>query len=234
MNRELKALSALLGYPDAALRAALPEIAEAIGGATRLPGHVKTAIADLIGEFAGSDPYELEAAYVALFDRGRATSLHLFEHVHGESRDRGQAMVSLRELYERAGLALATGELPDYLPAVLEYAALAPAAEAKSMLCECEHILRSIGGALVARESRYAGVIDGLLAYAGAAPIDRQRAVRSQRPERPLDEEWMDEPVTFGPPAACAGSVNCASGVRRGAARAAIATRAVSQSRSEP
>jgi nitrate reductase delta subunit len=213
MNRLLKALSALLGYPDAALRGALPEIAAVIGAADGLPRPIKAALAELIGEMAQSDPYELEAAYVALFDRGRATSLHLFEHVHGESRDRGQAMVSLRETYEQAGLTLEASELPDYLPAVLEYLAVATDEEARGMLADCSHILRAIGEALVERRSRYLAVFDALLATAGEPVIDAARAARAYRSaEKPMDEEWAEEPVIFGPAAGCTLAASCASG----------------------
>ncbi|MCP2937330.1 nitrate reductase molybdenum cofactor assembly chaperone, partial [Salmonella enterica subsp. enterica serovar Typhimurium] len=82
-----------------------------------------------------------EAAYVELFDRGRSTSLHLFEHVHGDSRDRGPAMIDLAQTYEKAGLYLAEGELPDYLPVVLEFVSTQPAREARAFLGEMTHIL---------------------------------------------------------------------------------------------
>jgi nitrate reductase delta subunit len=212
MNRLYKALSALLGYPDAALRAALPEIAVTVGETKMLSRTIKSELADLIGEMAESDPYELEACYVALFDRGRATSLHLFEHVHGESRDRGQAMVSLRETYQGAGLKLGSGELPDFLPAVLEFLALSPEAEARAMLADCSHILRSVGEALAARESRYVAVFEALLALAGEERIDRARAAKRPVEEKPLDDEWVEEPVVFGPSAACGAAAGCGTG----------------------
>src|SRR4029078_2389354 len=95
-----------------------------------------------------ADPLDSEAAYVELFDRGRATSLHLFEHVHGDSRDRGPAMVDLCAMYEKAVLLRAPGELPDYLPVVLEFASTQPAREARAFLGEIAHILAAIFGAL--------------------------------------------------------------------------------------
>ena len=95
----------------------------------------------LIVKLQRADPLDSEAEYVQLFDRGRGTSLHLFEHVHGDSRDRGPAMIDLAQTYEKAGLLLAPGELPDYLPAVLEFASTQPPREAKAFLSEMAHIL---------------------------------------------------------------------------------------------
>ena len=89
MNRTLKALGALLAYPAADLREALPEIAAVLQDDTRLPGAALDAVHELIAELAAGDAMDLEERYVALFDRGRLTSLNLFEHVHGESRERG-------------------------------------------------------------------------------------------------------------------------------------------------
>lgn len=88
----------------------------------------------MIEELASQDLYELQARYVDLFDRSRALSLHLFEHVHGESRDRGQAMVDLKALYESHGLEITASELPDFLPLFLEYLSLRPLEEAKALL----------------------------------------------------------------------------------------------------
>ncbi|MFZ5558729.1 MAG: nitrate reductase molybdenum cofactor assembly chaperone [Pseudomonadota bacterium] len=210
MNLLLKALGALISYPDADLRAALPEIAEAVGGARALPRPLKEDLAALIGEMAAADAYDLEENYVGLFDRGRATSLHLFEHVHGESRDRGQAMVDLRSVYARHGLTLAANELPDYLPAMLEYLALVPEPEARDMLGECAHILRRIGEALAARGSRHSAVFAALLAVAGEKGLDPAAGTQALAAEKPLDEEWAEEPVIFGPQAAWgSGAAGC-------------------------
>jgi nitrate reductase delta subunit len=225
MNLLLKALGALLSYPDAELRAALPEIAEAIGRARTLPRRTKEDLAALIGEMAAADPYELEEGYVGLFDRGRATSLHLFEHVHGESRDRGQAMVDLRGVYARAGLELSARELPDYLPAMLEYLALAPEAEVRDMLGDCAHILRRIGEALAARASRHSAVFAALLAIAGEPGLDAAAGKQALAAEKPMDEEWAEEPVIFGPQAAC-GTATAGCGSRPAVAPVNFVSRA--------
>jgi nitrate reductase delta subunit len=197
----LRALGALLTYPRGELLAALPEIADAIEASPMLPAAERDRLAELIAELRGGDPLLVEERYVQLFDRGRATSLHLFEHVHGESRDRGSAMVDLVAIYERAGLRLAHNELPDYLPVVLEYLSCRDLAEARAMLEDCAHILRGIGEALAQRGSRYAAVPSAVLAAAGLPGLDWSRATEPAPVEPPLDEEWADAPAFAAPEA---------------------------------
>jgi nitrate reductase delta subunit len=195
-----KALGALLTYPNPALVEALPELHAAIVEEGALDRRQRAALKALMHWMAAMDPVELEEAYVELFDRGRATSLHLFEHVHGESRDRGQAMVDLKTLYRKAGLQLAAHELPDFLPAVLEYLSLRPVQEARKLLLDCAHILRALGRQLLKRDSRYAAVIDAVLALSGEEGISAGEAAPELQ-EKTLDEEWAEEPVIFGPAA---------------------------------
>jgi nitrate reductase delta subunit len=141
---------------------------------------------------AARDPIEVEAEYVQLFDRGRSTSLHLFEHVHGDSRDRGPAMVDLLKTYATAGLHLDGRELPDHLCVVLEFASTQPPALAKEFLGEMAHILQAIFSALRQRESAYASVLAAVLELAGqkveAVPVT---------PDEALDASW-EEPAVFG------------------------------------
>ena len=194
----LRALGALLTYPDREFVAALPEIAGAVEEAAPVPRATRQRLAALVDELRRGDRYEIEERYVALFDRGRATSLHLFEHVHGDSRERGQALVDHARVYERAGLRLAPGELPDYLPALLEYLSCRSAAEAREMLGDCAHVLRAVGGRLAGRGSGYAAVFDALLAIAGERGLDWPETTAPAEPEPALDAEWMDAPA-FGP-----------------------------------
>lgn len=139
----------------------------------------------------GVDALDAETAYVETFDRGRATSLHLFEHVHGDSRDRGPAMIDLARTYAAAGLLLKEGELPDYLPAVLEFVSTQPPREARAFLGEIAHLTNAIFGALLERGSPYASVLGALLDLAG----EQARAVEPVV-EPPLDESWV-EPAAF-------------------------------------
>ena len=201
MTIAYKALAALLSYPTAELLAALPEIGAVIDGEAKLRRRERRALSALLAELAACDLIDAQERFVALFDRGRATSLHLFEHVHGESRDRGQAMVDLKATYAQAGLVLKANELPDYLPVLLEFLSLQPDAVARDMLEDCAHIVRRIGDALAKRDSAYAAVFAAALSLAGQRGLgtDPQRA---EDRDRALDDEWFEAPVVFGP-AAC-------------------------------
>jgi nitrate reductase molybdenum cofactor assembly chaperone NarJ/NarW len=193
MAHSLRVLAALLSYPDATLRGHLTEMRALLLEENALPKPRLAELGTLITSLARADALEAEAAYVELFDRGRSTSLHLFEHVHGDSRERGPAMIDLGQTYAQAGLALAEGELPDYLPAVLEFASTLPPAQARAFLGETAHILSAIFAALGERKSAYASVLGALLDLAGekAQPV----APSSVAPES-LDESWA-EPLAF-------------------------------------
>ena len=194
----LRALGALLSYPDAALREALPEIAEILRASPLLAARDRAPVLALVDLLASADPLWAEERYVELFDRGRATSLHLFEHVHGEGRERGDAMVELKAIYERAGLRLAANELPDYLPAMLEYLSCRDLAEARDMLGDCAHILRAIGEALIRHGSPYSAVFEALLRMIGEKGLDAKAAARRAEESEDLDRDWREEPA-FAP-----------------------------------
>jgi nitrate reductase delta subunit len=192
MSHTLRALAWLLRYPNAELRELAPALAAALREEGALDASRLAELDALASRLAGADAIRAEAEYVELFDRGRRTSLHLFEHVHGDSRDRGPAMVDLIQTYERAGLRMTPGELPDYLPVVMEFASTQPPREAREFLRETAHIVRSIFSALAERRSPYASVLAALLDLAGEA------AQRVELPaEPPLDESWA-EPEAFG------------------------------------
>ncbi|WP_304006334.1 nitrate reductase molybdenum cofactor assembly chaperone [Methyloversatilis discipulorum] len=191
MTHTLRACALLIGYPDASLRGMLPSIATALHDEAALSAGRLAELEALIEALQQQAPLDTEAAYVELFDRGRSTSLHLFEHVHGDSRDRGPAMIDLAQTYEKAGLFLSAGELPDYLPVVLEFASTQPPKEARAFLGEMTHILNALFTALVKRESRYASVVGALIELAG----ERAHAVKIQ-PDEALDDSWA-EPLAF-------------------------------------
>ncbi len=202
----LRALGALLSYPRDEVRQALPEIADAISNSPLMAPAQRRDVLKLIDELGTGDPLEAEERYVELFDRGRAASLNLFEHLHGEGRDRGQAMVDLKSLYEDAGYDLSTRELPDHLPVVLEYLSCRDIKEARELLGDCAHILRRIGASLVARGSNYAAVLQALLAIAGEDPIDAAAVPRVKERTENLDRDWLEQPAFGGEPLAATGS----------------------------
>ncbi len=187
----LRVFARLLAYPDAEMRAHVPEMRDALQSEGALGAPRLAELGQLMDSLVTADPLQVEAAYVELFDRGRATSLHLFEHVHGDSRDRGPAMIDLAQTYEKAGLHLAPGELPDYLPAVLEFVSTQPPREASEFLAEMAHIFNAMFNALQERQSAYASVLGALLELAG----EKARAVKVA-PEEPIDASWA-EPLAF-------------------------------------
>ncbi len=187
----LRALAWLLRYPGVELRAGLADLRGALHDERALGAARLAELDALIGRLQALPPLRTEAEYVELFDRGRGTALHLFEHVHGDSRDRGPAMIDLGRTYAEAGLDLAPGELPDYLPVLLEYASTQPTAQARAFVGEFAHILQALLAALLRRQSPYAAAVAALLDLAG------QRAAPVQLPDEPdLDESWA-EPAAF-------------------------------------
>ena len=219
MSLTLRVLAHLLSYPDAALRAHLDEMRDALRSERALTAGRLLEIDTLIDRLRSPRTLDTEANYVELFDRGRGTALHLFEHVHGDSRDRGPAMIDLIKTYEQAGLMLGESELPDHLSVVLEYASTQPPAQAAAFLREIAHILQVIFSALLKRGSPYASVVAAVLDLAGekaqavklperdlqasAAQPQPPEGVRSawagpaSTDEPSLDETW-EEPPAFG------------------------------------
>lgn len=200
--KTLKVLSALLCYPQPEWQTALGEMAEALEQEKLLPKDARRALRALINRLERTDLMELQERYVAIFDRGRALSLHLFEHVHGQSRDRGQAMVDLLEIYRRHGFEMNARELPDYIPLFLEYLAQRPGGEALDMLAETLHVMALLGARLAERGSDYHVVFDALAALVGepADIEDIRRQAATEGPDETLvnmDQIWEEEAVTF-------------------------------------
>jgi len=214
MTNSFKAFSALLSYPTEELKDAAGEIRDVINAEALAPRWALDQLSTLLREIETLDLYELQERYVFLFDRTRSLSLHLFEHVHGESRDRGQAMVDLRQLYEDAGLDADMRELPDYLPMFLEYLSTRPVAEARALLGEPLTVIAALKERLARRKTSYAAVLRVLEAIAGVSPspkeLDALRKAPDDNPDNleALDALWDDQPVTFGPTgnAGCAGA----------------------------
>jgi nitrate reductase delta subunit len=214
MAKTFKVLSALLSYPTAELQQAAGELAAALDADGLVTGHVRPALQRLIDDIAGGDLYDLQERYTLLFDRTRSLSLHLFEHVHGESRDRGQAMIDLKAMYEQAGLDISASELPDFLPLFLEYLSTLPVNDACATLGQPTHILTALAERLRKRKSPYEAALRTLAALAAAKPKPEDVAILMQEPDpdpldlAALDAAWEDEPVTFGP-----GATGCKDGL---------------------
>lgn len=205
MDRTLKAISLILSYPTKELQAAMPEISAVLMSDTRMTTACRGQLADLFKMLEQDDIYDLQESYVGLFDRSRTLSLNLFEHVHGESRDRGGAMVSLVETYRDGGFDPVTSELPDHLPVLLEFLSLVPFAEAQDTLADAAHIFTALIERLARRESAYGAVFAALLQLSGEVADQKSVAELLEMPDddpddlEALDEVWEEAEVTFGP-----------------------------------
>lgn len=201
-------LALLLDYPRAELREESLGL-HALIRTCELPEALRDGLAALLNELCQGDLLDVQARYDGLFERGRSVSLLLFEHVHGESRDRGQAMVDLLDRYTGAGLQIDVPELPDYLPLYLEYLSLLPFAAASEGLVEVAHILGLLALRLEERGSAYAAIFEALLELGGERPdlgALRRDQAQEQRDDslEAIDRAWEETPVSFTDPPAVA------------------------------
>ena len=217
--KTLQALAALLTYPTSELKAAAPELKMAVKEENLLPPAAQGLLRPLFQQMEQGELLNLEENYVLLFDRTRSLSLHLFEHVHGESRDRGQAMVDLRRQYAQAGLEIASNELPDYIPMFLEYLSTLRPSAARQQLAMCAHILAALAERLEKQRSAYAAVFNALVWLASDKPSAQglsellTQAVDDPQDMHAIDQLWEEQAVSFRPDAQACGS-NTRSTVR--------------------
>ena len=221
MRLTLRTLAALLGYPSAELQAHIPELRNALASEGVLPQSARRRLAPLLDQLETGDLLDLQAAYSELFDRSRSLSLHLFEHVHGDSRERGQAMIDLGQQYLSRGFLLASAELPDFIPVFVEFASCLSPAEARETLAEPAHVFAALEDRLNRRDSPYAAVLGALIAASNAKP-DREALAEldarapSDDPER-IDEEWEEKAVTFTAPHEMGGPTGIVAKIRAAA-----------------
>jgi nitrate reductase delta subunit len=198
----LKLLGVLMDYPQDELWEHRAELLGAADDPGLSPEH-RTRLVAFTRDLLDSDHLAAQESWLALFDRGRSMSLLLFEHIHGESRDRGQAMVDLIDAYRKNGFMLAAKELPDYLPLLLEYLGQRPREEGADWLRHVSHIVALLGARAAERESPYAVLFD-ILVEMGAGGPDlralRERAREEPRDDTPetMDRLWEEEAVRFG------------------------------------
>ncbi len=203
--KSFRALSALLSYPTADLQAAVPEIRGLLRAEGLFPGAQLAAMEPLLRGLQAGDLFDLQETYVLLFDRARSLSLNLFEHVHGESRDRGGAMVDLLDTYRAGGFDLTGAELPDHLPVVLEFLSTQTRAVAAGILADAGPILVALADRLGRRETPYAAVLAALVDFASADPTtEAAQTLLAEAMDDPTDMEALDATyaeaqVMFGP-----------------------------------
>lgn len=200
----IKVISLLLDYPERQLVEARVELDDAIEQCFFISPQQRQSLHDLLQHIAGQELLDAQSLYLSLFNRGRHLSLLMFEHVHGESRERGQAMVNLLAEYEQAGFDIAVKELPDYIPLYLEYLASRDQLTARTGLADIQHLLALLGARLEESNSPYAACFHVLLQLAGVDPVEQISQARQQVAEDPVDDslealdaEWEEEAVTF-------------------------------------
>lgn len=222
MINMLKALSALLTYPSRELQDAIPEIERIINACANLSDGARKQLRLLTQSIAEEDLYDLQERYTDLFDRTRSLSLHIFEHIHGESRDRGQAMVDLQNHYAGHGLEIDASELPDFVPMFLEFLSTLPPSEAADLLGQPINIITALGEKLARRNSPYQGVFQALVSLSSEQPErEAVREILAQPDTDPddleaLDAAWEDEAVQFGPGASASCKDEITAKVRAG------------------
>ena len=200
---ELKVIARLMDYPCEETHRHAQELKELLLDCSLFSFRLKAQLTAWLDAYGATDLMELQERYGGLFDRGRATSLLLFEHVHGESRDRGQAMVDLMELYASHGFEINARELPDYIPMYIEYLSQRPRVEAEDGLLDVAHILALVGARLEDRDSEYGLLFRALLDICQAdITVDEflKQVAKEERDDslEALDKIWEEEAVTFG------------------------------------
>jgi len=213
--KTFKLLGLLLSYPQPGWLDRLDACRAVLRQERVLTGKSLAAVLSFMDALEERDLYEVQEVYVATFDRGRAHSLHLFEHIHGESRDRGQAMVNLAATYAAKGLVIDRAELPDYLPLFLEFLSCCEPAEAIDLLGEPVEVIAAIGHRLKATGSPYAGVFDALVSLSRARPkrdwVDTLLAsIPIDDSLETLDREW-EEAAAFAAPGSQQDCRNCSA-----------------------
>jgi len=198
-----KALGALLDYPTPELQSALDEVEQALGEERAIRTGELDGVRVMIDRLRRTDIMDAQEYWIGLFDRSKRLALHLYEHSHGESRDRGQAMVNLALTYRMNGFELNAAEMPDYLPLFLEFLSVIPEVHARRYLTDAIDIIEALRVRLEERDSTYAALLSALVTLAHRDADDAEvGAILAGEPEDPkdleeLDREWAEEPVDF-------------------------------------
>lgn len=207
MLKTYKILSLLLSYPSAELQRFLAEVGAELKNEGLLRSEKIGEIEKFTGHFSKMDLTDWQAEYVQLFDNSRSASLHLFEHIKGDSKDRGQAMVDMLEFYKENGMQLSANELPDYIPVFLEFLSTLEVGKAADLLAEPVHIINRIFLALEEKKNPYRYVLSAIVALSARQPDENAtKAVIQNEKPLDLDAEYEEEPVEFGGDNSC---VNC-------------------------
>jgi len=212
----LKVISRLLDYPSQALADHSDELVDAVNESS-LSADNKSQLVAFINTLAATDLYDAQERYDLLFERGRSLSLLLFEHVHGESRDRGQAMVNLMSEYTEKGFDVASEQMPDYIPLYLEFLSEQDEPYAQEWLTDVSHILTVLSERLLDRECDYRILFESLIELSGAA-VEREKIAEAVKKEQPddtmeaIDKAWEDKEIRFDDPIQSGSESSCSGG----------------------
>lgn len=208
MIKSYKILSLLLSYPNKELQGFLDEAENELIEEALLSEEVIKGVAKFCKNFAKADLTDWQAEYVQLFDYSRSVSLHLFEHVQGDSRDRGQAMVDLMEFYQMSEMKLTTNELPDYIPAFLEFLSTLEVAKSAELLGDTINIMNKINVALSEKNNPYSHLFKSIISLSAKKPNKAitYEMIKNEKP-MDLDAEYEEAPVTFGGCKGCETSI---------------------------
>jgi nitrate reductase delta subunit len=203
--KTFKVLGLLLSYPRPEWLDHLDDFKALLLEENFLPNKQLKSLVVFIDDLKATDVFSAQEEYVSTFDRGRSHCLHLFEHIHGESRDRGQALVNLLDAYEEKGFFIDQAELPDFIPLFLEFLSLCPVNEAVALLGEPIDVMASIGTRLHKRDSSYAVLFDALVALSKVKPSQEKIQEVMEQPLEDdsleaLDKEWEEAAAFAGQP----------------------------------
>ncbi|MDT0576049.1 nitrate reductase molybdenum cofactor assembly chaperone [Croceicoccus sp. F390] len=202
MSFSLRTLAALLGYPSKNLVEAVPELRAALAEENALSANSRTALEPLLIGLSTRNLFDLQADYSELFDSTRRLSLHLFEHVHGDNKDRGQAMSDLGLEYIKNGLEMTSNELPDYIPMFLEFTGQLTPEAARDWLREPIEVFTVLAERLADRETPYAAVFAAVVELADGRPdagrVEEIGKAFAEDENKSVDELWEEAPVSFG------------------------------------
>ena len=215
-----RVLAALLQYPETTLLQAIPELAQAIKSENLLSKKSVEQLTLLQEQLKTEDLFTLQARYVDLFDRTPANSLHLFEHIYGDDRSRGQALADLQQVYSDAGLEMLSGETPDYLPLFLEHLSVIPIKDAQESLKELVDLLETLRQRLKKRQSPYTAIFYCLLELAKLKPNTAKVKAALKLADGSLpdtietDALWEETPAfdATQPATSCPHATNCQQG----------------------
>jgi len=188
----------LLGYPDAAMVAQLPTMTQAV--AQLAADDAFRGLVDALDHISRRDLGELQRSYVTVFDLSRKHALYLSYWTDGDTRRRGEVLTTIKQRYRASGFLVDThGELPDFLPLVLEYAAIADPDDGRALLSEYRPSIELLRFALIESAPIYAGVVAAVCeTLPGASPADAA-AVHRMAAAGPPRETVGLEPYTGQP-----------------------------------